>query len=695
MALATTCPQCKTSFKVVPDQLKLRRGLVRCGVCQHVFSGIDFLRYVDDAGSGVPRPEGEAHRTPEPRPPASGRSLSPAARARFTPGDRAERLDKPIERRPDGADRRDGDRSPLRRATTSPADAGPMRTSGLAHPPGTSPASRAAGDLGDDDRSAAPPGGGPEHSPTGERLANAADEDFDNGPPTQFIDFEAIDPAPLDVDRPEALSAGSDGTGGDGTGGDATSSDGSTGSAGGNGTGSDTAANDTVEDDLKTEFFMADSEDGPFARIDPGEVQPPQSIVQGAGPVHTGEVDAGQQAGMGPLTNGEGSAGTAGSALTGAGESAPSGAGDSGGAGDTDASPRTGASDAEAGAGAAVGTAVSDIGLDGCPDDGETGPDGPRDATGSRGRRNSRRRRTGLAAATTGDSARPGETAVAEPRPSKGGALSSALDTPAEADSATLPEAAGEHVQSLAEWIDGRSEAAAAGRSRRRPRRRPVEGREHGADDGAPPTDNGVETGERWPRPRAAGARSTRFPALPDDDGMARRNAGDIIDGDSGLLSGLLSGRKRRKLIIGLTVLAVLQLGLAFRDKLAASLPFTRPVLALLGAPLGLKIEPVRNIDQLSLEAFEIQDLGKNNQYMLSAIIRNSSGQPLRWPAMELVLMDPSRNVVVRKIIEPQTYLDERNRPSGIAPRSEQPIRLTIETRDIRMAGYNVALFYP
>ena len=49
MALATTCPQCKTSFKVIPYQLKLRRGLVRCGVCQHVFSGIDYLRYVDDS----------------------------------------------------------------------------------------------------------------------------------------------------------------------------------------------------------------------------------------------------------------------------------------------------------------------------------------------------------------------------------------------------------------------------------------------------------------------------------------------------------------------------------------------------------------------------------------------------------------------------------------------------------------------
>lgn len=48
MALATTCPQCKTSFRVVPDQLKLRRGFVRCGRCRNVFAGIDHLRYVDE-----------------------------------------------------------------------------------------------------------------------------------------------------------------------------------------------------------------------------------------------------------------------------------------------------------------------------------------------------------------------------------------------------------------------------------------------------------------------------------------------------------------------------------------------------------------------------------------------------------------------------------------------------------------------
>lgn len=59
MALATTCPQCQTSFKVVPDQLKLRKGLVRCGVCQHVFSGIDNLRYVSEPRT-APRPTAAA-----------------------------------------------------------------------------------------------------------------------------------------------------------------------------------------------------------------------------------------------------------------------------------------------------------------------------------------------------------------------------------------------------------------------------------------------------------------------------------------------------------------------------------------------------------------------------------------------------------------------------------------------------------
>jgi predicted Zn finger-like uncharacterized protein len=81
MTLATTCPRCKTSFKVVSDQLKLRRGMVRCGVCQNVFNGLEHLKYVEPSASSraaasVPRPEPE--QTTPPNSPAATAAITPA-----------------------------------------------------------------------------------------------------------------------------------------------------------------------------------------------------------------------------------------------------------------------------------------------------------------------------------------------------------------------------------------------------------------------------------------------------------------------------------------------------------------------------------------------------------------------------------------------------------------------------------------
>lgn len=57
MALATRCPQCGASFRVVADQLKLRGGLVRCGDCRTVFDAIGTLSYLREDG---PEPDGAA-----------------------------------------------------------------------------------------------------------------------------------------------------------------------------------------------------------------------------------------------------------------------------------------------------------------------------------------------------------------------------------------------------------------------------------------------------------------------------------------------------------------------------------------------------------------------------------------------------------------------------------------------------------
>lgn len=49
MALVTRCPHCHTAFRVVLDQLRVRNGLVRCGVCETVFDGRACL----EPGSGA------------------------------------------------------------------------------------------------------------------------------------------------------------------------------------------------------------------------------------------------------------------------------------------------------------------------------------------------------------------------------------------------------------------------------------------------------------------------------------------------------------------------------------------------------------------------------------------------------------------------------------------------------------------
>ncbi len=43
MRLITRCPQCETTFRVLPDQLKLAQGWVRCGRCTRVFEADQHL----------------------------------------------------------------------------------------------------------------------------------------------------------------------------------------------------------------------------------------------------------------------------------------------------------------------------------------------------------------------------------------------------------------------------------------------------------------------------------------------------------------------------------------------------------------------------------------------------------------------------------------------------------------------------
>lgn len=69
--LVTRCPACRTAFRLVADQLRLRQGLVRCGRCETVFDAREHL-------IEIPLPDGNAA-------PSAPLTPSAAAAAAFAP----------------------------------------------------------------------------------------------------------------------------------------------------------------------------------------------------------------------------------------------------------------------------------------------------------------------------------------------------------------------------------------------------------------------------------------------------------------------------------------------------------------------------------------------------------------------------------------------------------------------------------
>jgi predicted Zn finger-like uncharacterized protein len=64
MSLITRCPACGTMFKVVPDQLRISEGWVRCGHCAGVFDASAHLQPDDEALAELEPPAAQAPTVP-------------------------------------------------------------------------------------------------------------------------------------------------------------------------------------------------------------------------------------------------------------------------------------------------------------------------------------------------------------------------------------------------------------------------------------------------------------------------------------------------------------------------------------------------------------------------------------------------------------------------------------------------------
>ena len=53
MSMVTSCPECTTTFRISPQQLKQREGQVRCGKCRAVFNAFKSLATMPDDGTAA------------------------------------------------------------------------------------------------------------------------------------------------------------------------------------------------------------------------------------------------------------------------------------------------------------------------------------------------------------------------------------------------------------------------------------------------------------------------------------------------------------------------------------------------------------------------------------------------------------------------------------------------------------------
>jgi hypothetical protein len=158
------------------------------------------------------------------------------------------------------------------------------------------------------------------------------------------------------------------------------------------------------------------------------------------------------------------------------------------------------------------------------------------------------------------------------------------------------------------------------------------------------------------------------------------------------------SGQWKFLLWLGLPLLLVAlaaQLSYFFRADIAAYSPEAGRYLRAACARLGCEVKLPQHIDLLSLESSHLQELqGQQGQYTLTALLRNQADAAQAWPSLDLQLKAETGQPLIRKVVEPASYLNSVDLKKGIAAHAEHEIQLSFEMIGERPGGFSVTLFF-
>jgi len=158
---------------------------------------------------------------------------------------------------------------------------------------------------------------------------------------------------------------------------------------------------------------------------------------------------------------------------------------------------------------------------------------------------------------------------------------------------------------------------------------------------------------------------------------------------------------------VGLGLLALVLLGLLAvqvavqeRDHIAAMEPQSLPYLRGLCAEVGCRVQPLKQIEAIVVDASSFNKLrgdSKMELYKLSVSLKNASALAVAAPHIELSLQDAQDQSVLRRVLLPS----ELGAADGLLPARGEwsgSTSVQVDTQQLagsRIAGYRVLAFYP
>jgi hypothetical protein len=141
-----------------------------------------------------------------------------------------------------------------------------------------------------------------------------------------------------------------------------------------------------------------------------------------------------------------------------------------------------------------------------------------------------------------------------------------------------------------------------------------------------------------------------------------------------------------------LCAVLVAQTALIYRDPVAAHWPGARPMLDTACEWAGCRVEPLRRITALAVDASGLSPFEGGGGYRLSVVLRNRGDVELMLPAFDLLLSDTQGRTLARRVL---TASELGASTPTLAAGAELALLGGLAVGERRVSGYTIEIFYP